>query len=116
MKTTSLIKLSLATVTVAAFIAASTRAEDASVIWTKTCAACHGKDGKGQTKMGRKVDVKDYTDPKNQADLKDDDAIKAIKEGLKDDKGKERMKAYGDAYSDDEIKSLVAYLRAFAPK
>ena len=89
------------------------RAEEAGVIWTKTCAACHGKDGKGQTKMGRKVDVKDYTDAKVQADLKDDAAIKSIKEGIKDDKGKERMKAYGDQFSDEEIKSLVAYVRAF---
>jgi cytochrome c553 len=109
-------KTMLATALLAAFINGNARAEEASVIWTKTCAACHGKDGKGNTKMGRKVDVKDYTDPKVQADLTDEKGIKALKEGIKDDKGKERMKAYGDQLSDEEIKSLVAYVRAFKPQ
>jgi cytochrome c6 len=112
----SIIKLVIAATCISTAFAGIAHAEDASVIWTKTCAACHGKDGKGQTKMGRKVDVKDYTDPKVQADLTDEKAAKALKEGIKDDKGKERMKAYGDQYSDEEIKSLIAYVRAFKPK
>ena len=78
--------------------------------------ACHGKDGKGKTKMGLKEDVKDYTDPKVQAEMTDEKAIKSIKEGIKDDKGKERMKAYGDQFSDDEIKSLVTFVRGFKSK
>jgi cytochrome c553 len=113
MKTQTNIKLNISTLALAVLLSGSAHAADASAIWTKTCAACHGKDGKGNTKMGRKVDVKDYTDPKVQADLKDDDATKAIKGGVKDDKGKERMKAYGDQLSDDEVKSLVVYMRAF---
>ena len=116
MTTKNIIKLTMATASLAALLAGTARAEDASVIWTKTCAACHGKDGKGQTRMGRKVNVKDYTDAKVQADLTDDKAIKSIKEGIKDDKGGERMKAYGGQYTDDEIKSLIAYIRAFKPK
>jgi mono/diheme cytochrome c family protein len=59
------------------------------------------------------VDVKDYTDAKLQAELTDEKAVKTIKEGIKDDKGKERMKPYGELLSDAEIKSLIAYLRAF---
>lgn len=116
MKTTIITKFPLTAAALALFLSASVHAEDASVIWTKTCAACHGKDGRGETRMGRKAGVKDYTDPKVQADLTDEKAVKSIKEGIKDDQGKERMKAYGDAYSDDEIKSLVAYVRAFKPK
>jgi cytochrome c1 len=61
------------------------------------------------------VDVKDYTDAKVQAEMKDDQAIKTIKQGLKDDKGKERMKAY-DQLTDEEAKSLVAYMREFKAK
>jgi mono/diheme cytochrome c family protein len=113
---TKAIQLTVAAAALAAFLCSAARAEDASVIWTKTCAACHGKDGKGDTRMGRKAGVKDYTDPKVQADLTDEKAIKTIKEGIKDDQGKELMKAYGDAYTDDEIKSLIAYLRGFKPK
>jgi len=60
--------------------------------------------------MGKKLGIKDYTDPKVQADLKDEAAVKAIKEGLKDKDGKVLMKP-ADSLSDDEIKGLVDYLR-----
>jgi cytochrome c6 len=116
MSNKSIIKLSAVIAVFGAGLCLPARGEEAEAIWTKTCAACHGKDGKGDTRMGRKVDVKDYTDAKVQGEMKDEEAIKAIKEGIKDDKGKERMKGYGDKYSDAEIKSLVEYVRGFKPK
>lgn len=76
------------------------------------CAKCHGADGKGQTKMGQKLGIKDLTDPKVQAELKDEDAIKAIKEGVKDKEGKTLMKPM-EGLSDDEIKALVQHIRNF---
>ena len=88
------------------------RTADARELWDKNCASCHGKDGKGDTKMGKKVNVKDYTDPKFQAEFKDDKAIKTIKAGINEN-GTERMKAYGDKFSDDEIKALIAHIRTF---
>jgi cytochrome c6 len=93
--------------------AISARAADAKESWVKNCAKCHGEDGKGKTKMGEKLGVKDYTDAKVQADLKDNEMAKAIKDGVKEkDSDKVKMKAFGDL-SDDEVKSLVAYVRAF---
>ena len=89
------------------------RAEDIKESWEKDCRKCHGPDGKGDTKMGKKVEVKDYTDPAVQAAMKDPEMIKAIKEGIKDKAGKERMKAYGETYNDEQIKALVTYVRAF---
>jgi len=80
--------------------------------WTSLCKKCHGEDGKGQTAMGKKQGAKDYTDPKVQEALKDDAAFKAIKEGFKDKDGKVVMKP-AEGLSDDDIKALVAYLRAF---
>ena len=71
-----------------------------------------GKDGKGATKMGRQNGAKDYTDPKVQAEMKDEDAFKAIRSGMKEN-GKEKMKPYGGELSDEEIRALVAYMRAF---
>jgi cytochrome c6 len=97
------------------FAAAMTAsAADAKENWDKLCAKCHGPDGKGQTKMGQKLGVKDYTDAKVQADLKDDEAFKAIKEGLKDKDGKTQMKPVEDL-SDDDIKALVKHVRSFKP-
>lgn len=81
-------------------------------LWAKHCASCHGKDGKGQTKMGLKAGVKDYTDAKVQDAFKDDEAFKAVKDGLKG-KDKELMKPFAEKLTDDEIKSLIAYVRAF---
>ena len=99
---------------VAFFIAAMTsmRAAEVKENWEKHCQKCHGADGKGQTKMGRQSGVKDYTDPKVQAKLKDENAIKIIKEGIVE-KDKKKMDPYKDKLTDEEIKALIAYIRGF---
>ncbi len=104
-----LLTLSIAVMAVAAWTA---RGEDAKVIYEKSCLKCHGADGKGQTTMGKKSGCKDYTDAKVQEELKDEAAIKAIKEGYKDKDGKQVMKP-AEGLSDAEVKALVAYMRAF---
>ncbi len=99
----------------AAILAASTvavTAGDAKALYEKECAKCHGSDGKGDTKMGKKTGAKDYTDPAVQAELKDAAAFKAIKEGFKTKDGKEVMKP-SEGLSDEDIKGLVAYMRTF---
>ena len=80
--------------------------------WTKHCASCHGKDGKGQTKAGRMAGVKDQTDAQYQAGLKDEKMFASIKDGLKEGE-KEKMKPFKDKLSDDEIKALIAQVRSF---
>jgi cytochrome c553 len=104
-------KLVIVTLALLVAGAVSVRAADAKENWDKHCAKCHGKDGKGQTVMGKKQGAKDYTDAKVQDALKDDEAFKAIKQGFKHD-GKEVMKP-AEGLSDDEIKGLVGYLRKF---
>ncbi|MGA3283366.1 MAG: cytochrome c [Verrucomicrobiota bacterium] len=89
-------------------------AADVTDNWNMNCAACHGKDGKGHTMMGRKLDIKDLTDPKVQASFDDAQAAKTIKEGVTEN-GKDKMKAFGDKFSDDEIKALVTQVRSFKP-
>ena len=81
--------------------------------WENHCTKCHGEDGKGQTKVGKKLKLKDYTDAKVQAEMKDEDMIKATADGILDAAGKEKMKGYKDELSADEIKDLVAYIRKF---
>src|SRR5690349_18019637 len=87
-------------------------AADAKAVYEKECSKCHGPDGKGDTKMGKKMGAKDYTDAKVQAELKDEAAFKAIKEGLKDKDGKVLMKP-AEGTSDEDMKALVAYMRSF---
>jgi mono/diheme cytochrome c family protein len=94
-----------------ALLTSTAYAAEANENWTKHCASCHGKDGKGQTKAGRAADVKDLTDSKYQAGFTDEQMFKQIKEGMKDAKGKEKMKPYGGILSDDEIKALVTFVR-----
>jgi mono/diheme cytochrome c family protein len=90
----------------------SAMAADAKENWDKHCAKCHGADGKGQTTMGKKLKVKDYTIAKEQESFTDEEAIKITKEGKKEG-GKTLMKGFADVLSDDEIKALVAYVRDF---
>ena len=92
--------------------AISVSAADAKENWEKHCAKCHAADGTGKTKMGEKLKVKDLTDAKVQGDFKDDAAAKAIKEGVKDGDST-KMKPFGEALTDDEIKALVAHVRKF---
>jgi cytochrome c553 len=101
-------------VLVPALLALTAYAAGTSAYWAETCAKCHGEDGKGQTKMGKKLGVKDYTDPAVQAHFTDEEAFLAIKNGLKDEKGKVLMKP-AEGISDDEIKALVAFVRSLKP-
>src|SRR5208283_5973990 len=100
-------KLILITATFGFAAAITASAADGKANWDSLCAKCHGADGKGQTKMGQKLGVRDFTDAKVQADIKDDAAFKALKEGLKSDDGKTLMKPF-ETLSDDDIKALVA--------
>lgn len=84
---------------------------DVAENWNKHCASCHAKDGSGNTKMGKKLNVKDYRDAKAQEGFTDDAAFKAVKEGTKDSAGKETMKPFAEKLSDDEIKALIAHVR-----
>ena len=78
-------------------------AADAAAIWSQQCASCHGKDGSGNTMMGKKLGVKDYT--KDQG-FSDAEAANVIKNG----KGK--MKGFKAKLSDADVKALVAYVRS----
>lgn len=92
-------------------VAALAQAGDAKENWEKQCTKCHGKEGKGDTKMGQKLSIRDLTDAKVQAELKDEAAFKAIKEGIKKD-DKVLMKP-AEGFSDDDIKALVKMVRGF---
>jgi cytochrome c6 len=94
--------------------AAVASAAETTENWSKNCASCHGKDGAGHTKAGRKLDVKDLTSAEIQKGFTDDEAFTSVKQGEKGKDGSEKMKPFADKLSDDEIKALVAYVRTLA--
>jgi len=102
----------ITTLALLAFALMTLKAADTKANWDKQCAKCHGADGKGETKMGKKLGAKDYTDAKVQAEMKDDAAFKVIKEGLKDKDGKVIKKPV-EGLGDDEIKALIQHVRGF---
>lgn len=75
---------------------------DAAALWASNCASCHGKDGSGNTAMGKKLGVKDYTKEQGFSDAEATNVIK---------NGKGKMKAYKDKIPDADVKALVAYVR-----
>ena len=70
-------KLLTLTIAVLGVAALSANAADGKALYEKNCAKCHGADGKGDTKMGKKLEVRDYTDAKVQASFTDDQAAAA---------------------------------------
>lgn len=98
-------------VSIAALTASSGYAASAASLWKNECAKCHGADGRGDTKMGRKLYISDLTNPELQAKFTDEEAFNAVKFGLKDAKGKVIMKAVRKV-SDDEINALVGHVRS----
>jgi len=100
-------KIKMSLVSIACLLAAPAAFGDAAELYAKNCTSCHAKDGTGNTTMGKKSKVKDYTDAKNQATFTDAEALKAILEG------KEKMKGYKDKITEAEAADLVKYVRAF---
>ena len=78
-------------------------------IWEERCIACHGEDGKAQTKKGRELKAKDFTRPKWQKHTSDEEIVGTITNGIP----KKKMPAFKDKLSAEEIRALVPYLRAF---
>lgn len=81
-------------------------AADGAAVYKAKCASCHGADGKGQTAIGKKMNLRDLGSPEVQKqtdkELYDWTAV-----------GKGKMPGYKGKLSDDEIKALVAHMRAF---
>ena len=56
---------------------------DGVEMFGKKCAGCHGKDGKAETSMGKKLNIKSLADAKVQSASTDAQWEKIILEGVK---------------------------------
>src|SRR5271169_1540533 len=75
------------------------------------CAMCHGKDGDGKGDMASDMkNVTDFTNPDSMKGRTDGELFYIIR------KGKGDMPPEGDRAKDDDVWSLVNYIRAFAKK
>ena len=79
-------------------------ATDGGDLFKHQCATCHGADGKGYSALK----TPDFTDPKVQASLTDKEIVETIKNGRKGT----AMPAFADKLSDDQVHSLVTYIRS----
>ena len=92
--------------------AASAHAEvDAKIVrtWKAKCASCHGVDGKGNTEIGKKAKISDFTKRDWQKSKTDAQLKTAIENGVKKD-GAE-MDPYKDKLDAAQIDGLVKYIR-----
>jgi cytochrome c6 len=81
---------------------ASADSPAAADIYAKRCAACHGKDGKGETPMAKKLGAKDISAlPGSPADIQ-----KTI------ETGKGKMPAFKGKITDAELESVAKYVKA----
>jgi mono/diheme cytochrome c family protein len=103
----TVIALVLATIV---FLSAPANADTAAAeaAYKAKCAMCHGPDGKGETATGKTMKVKDFSSEEVQK-MSDADFSGAITSG----KGK--MPPF-KTLSADQVKDLVAYVRAFGKK
>ncbi len=79
-------------------------APDGGDLFKQECSMCHGVDGKGYPALK----TPDFTDPKVQASLTDKEIVGTIKNGRKGT----AMPAFADKLSDEQIHSLVTYIRS----
>ena len=77
-----------------------------SAAWEANCSVCHGDDGRGQTEEGRKKRARDLADPKWQASVSDGRLTSSIQ------RGHDKMPAFGRKLSEEQVKALVAEIRA----
>ncbi len=86
--------------------------EKAKKLYTYDCAMCHGEtgDGKGDLSADYAGKIKDLTDPATLKDMTDDQIYTLIKDGHDD------MPPEGKRAKDDDLHSLVRYVRTLVKK
>ena len=78
---------------------------DVAALYNSKCAKCHGRDGRAQSLHAKHVHARDLTAADWQNDVSDERIFNSISNG----KGK--MPSFKKSLSEDQINSLVTYVR-----
>ncbi len=113
MKWTGLMLMAALVAAQAATPAKKTEGDPGEELFKSKCALCHGKDGKGSEKTAKLLNTElkamnltlDEHQKKSDAEL-----TKVINEGQK------KMKGFKGKLKDEEITSVLGYVRSLAPK
>ncbi|MCM3869338.1 MAG: cytochrome c [Pyrinomonadaceae bacterium] len=84
----------------------STGSSTPGAIYGRSCASCHGRDGRANTAKGKLRGARNLTDPQWQAEVSDERIFNSITNG----RGK--MPSYAKKITEAETNSLVSYVRA----
>ena len=101
--------------TVATTIAAGRNAppRPAAQVYRRYCISCHGSDGKAKTSKGRFSHARDLTDAQWQNDVSDERIFNSITNG-RNVRG--NMPAFSDKLKDNDVDSLVTFVRGLKAK
>ena len=91
--------------TVGASSTSNQTSDSAQTVFKQRCSKCHGEDGRGNTETGKSLKVKNLRSVAVQR-LSNKQLASVIKDG------KSNMPPFKYVMSDDEINSLVAYVRS----
>jgi cytochrome c6 len=96
---------------VAVAVAGSTplAAQDGPTVYKSKCAMCHGADGKGETPIGKKLNVRDLGSPEVQKQT-DPELTTIIS------KGKSKMPSFEGKLTAEQIGQVLAHIRDLGKK
>ncbi len=84
-------------------------AQDGPTLFKTKCAMCHGADGKGETPMGKKLNIRDLGSPEVQKQT-DAELTTIIS------KGKGKMPAFEGKLTAEQIGQVLAHIRELGKK
>jgi cytochrome c553 len=91
-------------------LGATAWADSPEEIWKEKgkCTNCHGDDGRGKTKIGKKEKIPDLTSTRWQSRHSDEQIKDTITNGSEDNP---KMKPFKDKLTPEEIDSMVKFVR-----
>ena len=83
------------------------KTKEAKKLFKQSCVKCHGSDGTGNTTRGQIVGATNFTDAEWEQRVDDKRLVYSITHG------RGQMPAFGEKLSDEQIYSLMSYVRTF---